>query len=398
MKRRLFDDRGFTLIEMMVAVLCFAVAGTMIYSLLNSGMILYAKNMSVNTAHQDTRRAVNRLLRDIHASVSVPQLIDGFNADGSLQVHTSNITPAAGVAFQLVALGPTYIWKDPVAPNLIMIYDNGNPPAPGSRLIVPLWGIETEITKTAAGGASGHSNVFLMDTTGNIVDQTSTAGKTPQGQGKSSNTKNNGNDVYAVCYYTDRIAYLVQNGQLRLYYRRYVNANSSGQNGTWMWLNPRNFDATGTVATSDTNGITVARDITSPTPFSAVWSNTSGVAAVNITSGGSNYPNSTTVTISGGGGSGATATATVSGKVITGVNVTNAGSGYTSIPSVSFSGGSGSGAAGTVSLTTSPTTDDRYVHVQITASDPTFNNRNYKATSSLVDADMPYRSRLCAIQ
>jgi hypothetical protein len=117
-----------------------------------------------------------------------------------------------------------------------------------------------------------------------------------------------------------------------------------------------------------------------------------------MTSGGSNYPNSTTVTISGGGGTGATATATVSGKVITGVTVTNSGSGYTSAPSVSFSGGSGSGAAATVSLTTSPTTDDRYVHVQITASDPTFNNRNYKATSSLADADMPYRSRLCSIQ
>jgi hypothetical protein len=398
MKRKFLHKCGFTTAEMMVAVLCFALCGGMIFLLLNSGMILYAKNMSVNTAHQDTRRAVNRLLRDIHASVSVPQLIDGFNADGSLQVHTSNTTPAAGVAFQLVALGPTYIWKDPVAVNLIMIYDGGSQPTAGQRLIIPLWGIETEITKITAAGASGHSNVFLMDAAGNIVDQTPTAGKAPTGQGKSSNTKNNGNDVYAICYYTDRVAYLVQNGQLRLYYRRYVNANSSGTGGTWMWLNPRNFDSTGTVAAGDANGITVARDITSATPFSAVWSNTAGVAAVNMTSGGSNYPNSTTVTISGGGGTGATATATVSGKVITGVSVTNSGSGYTSAPSVSFSGGSGSGATATVSLTTSPTTDDRYVHVQITASDPTFNNRNYKATSSLADADMPYRSRLCSIQ
>jgi hypothetical protein len=395
------SNRGFTLAETMVSVLCFAVAGTMIYTLLNSGMILYAKNMSVNTAHQDTRRAVNRLLRDIHASVSVPQLIDGFNADGSLQVHTSNVTAAAGVAFQLVALGPTYIWKDPVSAQLIMIYDNGTHPKIGQRLIVPLWGIEADITKWSSGGASNHSNVFLMDAAGNIIDQTTTANKAPAGQAKNSNSKNPNNnaDIYAICYYTDRVAYLVQNGQLRLYYQRYVNANSSGQNGTWMWINPTNFDSpSGTVVAGDTNGITIARDITSATPFSAVWSNTAGVAGVNITSGGSNYPNSTTVTISGGGGSGATATATVSGKVITGVTVTNAGSGYTSIPSVSFSGGSGSGAAGTVSLTTSPTTDARYVHVQITASDPTFNNRNYKVTSSLADADMPYRSRLCSIQ
>ena len=89
---------GFTLAEMMIGLLCFVVIGGVIFLLLNSGMILYAKNMSVNTAHEDTRRAVNRLLRDIHAAVSVPQLIDGINADGTLQVHTSNTTAAAGVS------------------------------------------------------------------------------------------------------------------------------------------------------------------------------------------------------------------------------------------------------------------------------------------------------------
>src|ERR1041385_9156356 len=102
MKRRAPSQKaGFTLIEMMVSVLCFALAGGIVFLLLNSGMILYAKNMSVNTAHETTRRAINRLQRDIHASVSVPQLIDGINADGSLQLHTSNTTSAAGVAFSL---------------------------------------------------------------------------------------------------------------------------------------------------------------------------------------------------------------------------------------------------------------------------------------------------------
>src|ERR1051325_291805 len=89
-----FCKAAFTLVETMVGLLCFVIIGGVIYLLLNSGMILYAKNMSVNTAHEDTRRAVNRLLRDIHAAVSVPQLIDGMNSDGTLQVHTSNTTPA----------------------------------------------------------------------------------------------------------------------------------------------------------------------------------------------------------------------------------------------------------------------------------------------------------------
>jgi hypothetical protein len=409
---------GFTLIEVMVGLFCFVIIGGVIYLLLNSGTILYAKNMSVNTAHEDTRRAVNRLLRDIHAAVSVPQLIDGFNADGSLQVHTSNTTAAAGVSFQLVYMDPAnpsdtgthYVWHDPSASNLIMIYNNGSctllnscPPLVGQRLVVPLWGIEADITKAQPSNSnSDHRNVYLMDEQGNIIDQTSANGKAPTGQGNSSNNGNNPNKTsnlnYAVCYYTNRIAYLVQGNQLRLFYRRYVGAGNGGTGGTWQWLNPTNFDKTGTVATGDTNGITIARDITSATPFSAEWSNTAGVASITVTNGGSNYPNSTTVTISGGGGTGATATCTVSGKVITGVTVTNPGSGYTSVPMVSFSGGSGSGAAGAVQLTTSPTTDDRYVHVTLTATDPTFTARGYKATSALVDSAIPYRSRLCTIQ
>src|SRR2546430_942379 len=399
---------GFTLAEMMIGLLCFVVIGGVIFLLLNSGMILYAKNMSVNTAHEDTRRAVNRLLRDIHAAVSVPQLIDGLNADGTLQVHTSNTTAAAGVSFQLVWQDPNnpndtgthYIWKDPASP-VIMIYNNGSctsgslcPPFPGQRLVAPLWGLEADITKTAAGGESNHVNVWLMDSQGDIIDQTGTAGRAPQGQGNSSNKHSNGNsnDIYAVCYYTERVAYLVQNSQLRLYYHRYIGGSPDGTGGTWTWVNPVN---------NNTNGIIVARDITSPTPFSAEWSSAAGVASVTVTNGGSGYQSSTTVTISGGGGTGATATATTSGpptKAITGVTVTNPGSAYTSVPTVNFSGGSGSGATGAVFLTTTPTTDDRYVHVTLTATDPTFSNRGYKATSSLVDSAIPYRSRLCSVQ
>ncbi|MFN2541872.1 MAG: type II secretion system protein J [Chthoniobacterales bacterium] len=409
MKKHTFSHKsGFTLAEVMVGLTCFVVIGGIIYLLLNSGMILYAKNMSVNTAHEDTRRAVNRLLRDIHAAVSVPQLIDGLSSDGTLQVHTSNTTAAAGVSFQLVWQDPNnpndtgthYIWKDPSS-SVIMIYNNGSctpntdplcPPFAGQRLVVPLWGIEADITKATAGGVAGHVNVWLQDEQGNIVDQTGANGKAPQGQGNNSNKHSSSNDVYAVSYYTERVAYLVQNGQLRLYYHRYTGGSADGTGGTWKWVNPVN---------NDPNGIVVARDITSPTPFSAEWSNAAGVASIRLTNAGSNYTPSTTVTISGGGGTGATATCTTSGpptKTITGVTVTNAGSGYTSVPTVSFSGGSGSGATGVVFLTSTPTTDDRYVHVTLTATDPTFNNRGHKATSSLVDSAIPYRSRLCSLQ
>jgi hypothetical protein len=49
-------------------------------------------------------------------------------------------------------------------------------------------------------------------------------------------------------------------------------------------------------------------------------------------------------------------------------------------------------------LTSWQSIDDRYVHVQIAAADPTFSNRKLATTSSLVDAAIPYRSRLCSIQ
>ncbi|WP_456320656.1 phage tail tube protein [Pseudomonas protegens] len=74
-----------------------------------------------------------------------------------------------------------------------------------------------------------------------------------------------------------------------------------------------------------------------------------GVATV--TSGGSGYTSSPTVSITGGGGSGATATATVSAGEVTGVTITNTGSGYTSAPTIAFTGGGGgTGAAASVAL------------------------------------------------
>jgi hypothetical protein len=400
-QRALAYQTGWTLAEMMVSVLCFALAGGAIFLLLNSGMILYAKNMSVNTGHEDTRRSINRLLRDIHASVSVPQLIDGFNADGSLQVH-SGTTSAAGVAFQLVSQGPNYVWQDPNSQILIMIYDGGSKPTAGQRLIIPLFGIEADITKSTAALSSGHSNIFLTDAAGNVVDQTTVRGKSPAGQAKSSNSSTSGgSSVYAITYYTERVAYIVQNSQLKIYYRRYLGANSSGTGGTFTWVSPVPIDGDSTNMNPSnwrTTGVVVARDITSSTPFSPQWSTTAGVASISVTTGGSNYPSATTVTVAGGGGSGAAATASVSNGVITGVTVTNTGSGYTSAPTVTFTGGSGSGAAALASFTTTPTTDDRYVHVQITATDPTFSNRKLATTSSLVDSAIPYRSRLCSIQ
>lgn len=77
---------------------------------------------------------------------------------------------------------------------------------------------------------------------------------------------------------------------------------------------------------------------------SPALNNTSVVARIDVTAGGSGYVSAPTVAFTGGGGSGATATATIDGGAVVSVAITNAGSGYTSAPTISFSGGSGSGA------------------------------------------------------
>jgi len=73
-----------------------------------------------------------------------------------------------------------------------------------------------------------------------------------------------------------------------------------------------------------------------------------GIESITLTSGGSGYLSTPTVTIIGDG-SGATATAKIlSGKVV-GITVTNAGQNYTSAV-VSITGGDGSGAYGVANL------------------------------------------------
>lgn len=71
---RLHSTNGFTLAEMMVAVGIMVVVGFAVYHISSAGMVLYAKNTAINVAHDQSRIAVSRLVHDVHAAVSVPQL------------------------------------------------------------------------------------------------------------------------------------------------------------------------------------------------------------------------------------------------------------------------------------------------------------------------------------
>lgn len=312
-------ERGFTFAEMAVAVGVLGLLGLVFFQVLQSGLTLSAKNTAVNAAHEEARLGMLRLTRDLHASVSVPQLRDtSFNVlDPAPSPSASpNATPrtAAGVSFQNVVPGsPDYVWKDTASANKIMIKDGATTPQPGMRLIIPAWGIEEDISKVTAGGSANHSNIFTPNW--------------PDGV-NIKNPKNFGVDEYAITYYTNRVMYLVQNGS-------YV-ADPKGDfilsGGEYVQVSP------GTGQYHYENGelhlyqrqytgsafywkdiATVARYISSPKPFS--------------------------------------------------------------VPLNRYGG-----------------PDYKYIKVQLSARDPKSTNRGYIATSSLLDTQIDYRSRITIFQ
>jgi type II secretory pathway pseudopilin PulG len=313
-------EAGFTMAEMGVAVGVVGLLGLVFFQVLQSGLTLSAKNTAVNSAHEEARQGVLKLTRDLHASVSVPQLRDTtFAVVSSTPSAGGTPPPAAGVSFQNVAYGPNYVFQDPNGSNgLVMIHDGAIGPSQGMRLIIPAWGAEGDIIKVTGAQTSGHSNVF---TTNNLETGVKNS---PQYAGNS----------YAITYYTNRVMYLVkggqyvadskgdfnlvsgeyvpvtpgtgayhfENGELH-YYLQSSNATSQNQVGTLYWKDMG----------------TVARFLSSPKPFSVPLNRTGG-------------------------------------------------------------------------------SDNRYVQVKISARDPKSSNRGYIATSSLLDTQIDYRSRLTVYQ
>ena len=130
MKRFLSDkvsEHAFTFAEMGVAVGVLGLLGLVFFQVLQSGLTLSAKNTAVNAAHEEARQGILRMTRDIHASVSVPQLRDTNLAvvSSTPNPSTPGATPptAAGISFQNVAYGPNFVFQDPGNSNLIMIHE-----------------------------------------------------------------------------------------------------------------------------------------------------------------------------------------------------------------------------------------------------------------------------------
>ena len=171
-----------------------------LFALLNVSMNQFAKNIAVNLAHQQARVAVLHMEQDIHSAVSLPQLVDANRQP----IATTG--PAAGISFQLFAAGPFKIAATaPSGQANISINCGAFVPQAGQRFCIPPYQIELDIT-AVSGSNAGVRTLTLAANLPRTVMVTMNIGGVSQA-------------VDVTGFITDRVAYVVANGELHYYGR-----------------------------------------------------------------------------------------------------------------------------------------------------------------------------------
>ena len=97
-----FRAGGFTLGEILVSLAISGVVGLVLFSVLQAGSVLLAKNTGINVTHGNARLAGDRLLSLVQSAVASPVLVNSslnpISGDG----------PAAGITFLRLASTSTY--------------------------------------------------------------------------------------------------------------------------------------------------------------------------------------------------------------------------------------------------------------------------------------------------
>jgi hypothetical protein len=182
---------GLTIVELMVTTVLISVLGLVIFSLLNTGTILGAKNTAVNTAHQEARIAMLQMTKNLHSAISPLVLYDP--ATPNTPAPADGLAP--GILFQLWGGGPFRITADANAgQNTVRINVPGTvKPKVHQRLIIPTHDIDSDIT-AVSGNAPGTVTLTLQ--TALPVSITGTA------------------SFNIPCFTTNVCAYTVNNGSL----------------------------------------------------------------------------------------------------------------------------------------------------------------------------------------
>jgi hypothetical protein len=173
---------GLLVGSMVTTVLSAAVFGSLMY-----GMVLFSKTRmdASNAAHQQARLAALQIAQDIHSAISTPELV------GTARQPATESGPAAGIAFHVFSGGPFKVTSMEDASTFTADFGKCAP-AVGQRMFVPAQGVEIEISAVSAG--EGTRTVTLASPLPGHL-----AGREFQG------------------FVTDRVAYVVQGGELRYY-------------------------------------------------------------------------------------------------------------------------------------------------------------------------------------
>jgi prepilin-type N-terminal cleavage/methylation domain-containing protein len=198
-------SRAFTLAEMLVTMAIMTLVGLMVFLVLNSGMVLYAKNTAVNSAHQQARAGVDQMLANLHDSVSIPQLTDANLQPVSEVDSDGKPASAAGISFQTFEGGPFPVVLDASATDTsLILYCPGYTPSTDTRLNIPSHDIELDVVSTVAAG--GYTKFSFASAIGTAVD---VAGSGIEGQ--------SGVTYVITAFMTTRRSYAVVGTELRYY-------------------------------------------------------------------------------------------------------------------------------------------------------------------------------------
>jgi Prokaryotic N-terminal methylation motif len=231
---------AFTLVELMVATTLIVLVGGIAYTILRTGLILFATNTSMNVAHQQARMAMIQMEKELHLAVSTTQLVDEDNNP------VAGNGPAAGISFLVFAGGPFEVTaKANSGQNQVtMNLTDGFQARAGERLVIASHSIEIDIANNTAG--TGNQTLTL---TANILYPINT----------EADDAGSMVPLHVTGLIMDRVSYRIKDGEL-LYVSR--------------------------------TGVTsvLAREITSPQPFTRPTAgggnpNNRAIAAVNLSTG-----------------------------------------------------------------------------------------------------------------
>jgi len=168
--------------------------GLVIYSLLNIGTVLGAKNTATNTAHQQARVAMIEMIQDLHNAVSLPALVAPVVAGQSSGISFQQWGAVMSNGVMTTNGGPHEIRNDAATgQNEVRLVIAANQPMPivGQRLIVPTHQIEDDIISVA--GDTNNCKVGLANNLAVAI--------------KGAGTQSSVGEIIA--YITDRCSYNV---------------------------------------------------------------------------------------------------------------------------------------------------------------------------------------------